>query len=86
MSNEPELLATKRAEKEGNSGAWSPEDVLREALRRIESGEWSPNRIMVLMTDESGCFEGIRSRTTHESTIAMLEVAKWDAIREWQEE
>lgn len=84
MTDNPTLLATERANKAGHSGAWTPADALREVLQQIEAGELELERVWILGMRADGDMTQWRAGTTHESTVAAYEVAKLDAIREWQ--
>ncbi len=41
-------FAGRKADKEDSSDAWTVEDMLRELLAQIESGEWQPTRALLL--------------------------------------
>lgn len=46
-ANHPRTLGELRSDRTGNASDWSPRDVLIAALRRIDSGEWHPDCLIV---------------------------------------
>jgi hypothetical protein len=48
MTNEPVDLNKRRVDRARNSSEVDPISILREALRRVESGEWPIANVMVI--------------------------------------
>lgn len=86
MSNEPISLAKERMRKDDSSGSWTPVEAARELLHRLESGELKLEELIITGWDEDRTLFGLKSQTTYESTIALLEISKVEAFREWYED
>jgi hypothetical protein len=80
---DPIDLAEARADKAGHAGAWEPLDALRSAVRRIEANGAEANKVIILTEGDDGRFTMISAGTTHHSSIALLELAKMSALKEW---
>ena len=87
----PTNLNKERAERAGDNRLWKPEDMLREVLRRIEAGEITTDRMMVLYWEPvNGDFEEAFetnhyvSGLTRSDVLAMLEMMKFDLMDDWR--
>lgn len=79
---EPTSLGERRA-LDGDSGAWTPREMLAYMLRQIESGNFSPDGMVVCWFKDvgNGTITGMRrSKTTVMEAVSMIEIAKYDLL------
>jgi len=88
MSEEPISLAERRAAKAGDSSLWSPLDMLRHLVRKMEAGEIVTEKMAVhyLLPLPDGCVQHQHhvAGFTHEGHISLLVVAQADALSDWR--
>ena len=81
-------LAAARADREGSTKNYSPEDALKEVLARIAEGDLDLEEMVILgfTSVEAGAQELFvhRSRTTYSSEVGLLTMALHEAVGDWQ--
>ena len=82
-----ESLASHMAIKANNQMLWEPIDMLRHVLKKIESGEIKPINAAVYMAIDIGdgkvVYVNSQAKMTGPNLIAMLELGKRWAMKEW---
>jgi hypothetical protein len=80
----PVSLGERRALAEDDCTKWTPRELLIWMLREMDSGNFSPDGIVVCFCkkENEGTRTGMRrSRTTVMEAVAMVEIAKHDLLR-----
>jgi hypothetical protein len=83
----PVNLAKARAERANDAREWTPVDLLRDALARVESGEIKPTQIALYMIEEDEtiwrphCTVAGMTKGEHVALLELMKANALDALR-----